>query len=205
MRLGILGPAEGDLTALGRAAQVLLDEMQADKILYLGDDDGLDKVVAGWARDLVGADPGDEGLWSRAAARCAEATPAEIDQFVSSERARLRLKVFATLPKGSRTIEILDGRVALFVFDKAVLDEEDIVAASLLVFGKSDEPLVRHVGARTFVSPGPINAAEGGVALLDDGSGGVRVEVLRAGTTKVLQSEQVGQSSGGRMRVQRGP
>jgi hypothetical protein len=205
MRLGILGPAQGDLTALGRAAQALLDETQADKILYLGDDDGLDKVVAGWAHDLVGADPGDEGLWSRAAARCAEGTPADIDKFVSSERARLRLQVFATLPKGSRTIEILDGRVALFVFDKGVLDEEDIVAASLLVFGKSDVPLVRRVGARTFVSPGPIGSPDGGVALLDDGSGGIRVEVLRAGTTKVLLSDQIGQSSGGRMRVQRDP
>ncbi len=205
MRLGILGPALGDLTGLGKAAQALLDEMQADKILYLGDDDGLDKVVAGWARDLVGADPGDEELFNRAAASCAEGSPADIDQFVSSERARLRLKVFATLSKGSRTIEILDGRVALFVHDKAVLDEEDIVAASLLVFGKSDEPLLRRVGARTFVSPGPISAPEGGTALLDDGNGGIRVEVLRAGTSKVTMSDQIGQSSGGRMRVQRGP
>jgi hypothetical protein len=204
MRLGILGPAQGDLNALGRAAQVLLDDLSADKILYLGDDDGLDKVVAGWARDLVGADPGDEGLFNRAAARCAQGSPADIDQFVSAERARLRLKVFATLPKGSRTIEILDGRVALFVYDKGVLDEEDIVAASLLVFGKSDEPLVRKVGVRTFVSPGPISAPDGGAALLDDGAGGIRVELLRAGTTKVAMSDQIGQSSGSKMRVQRG-
>jgi hypothetical protein len=204
MRLGILGPAQGDLAGLGRAAQVLLDEVQAEKILYLGDDDAIDSVISDWARELVGADPGDAALFDRAAASCAAGTPADIDKFVASERARLRLKVFATLPKDSRTIEILDGRVALFVYDKGALDEEDIVAASLLVFGKSDVALVKRVGARTFVSPGPISAPDGGVVLLDDGAGGIRVDVFAAGTTRSTMSDQVGQSNAARMRVQRG-
>ena len=134
------------------------------------------------------------------------ARPPTIDKFVSSERARLHSQVFATLPKGSRTIEILDGRVALFVFDKAVLDEEDIAAASVLVFGKSDDatrPPRRRAHLR-LARPDRL-ARTAASRLLDDGGGGIRVEVLRAGTTKVLLSDQIGQSSGGRMRVQRDP
>src|SRR5262249_4916695 len=101
--------------------------------------------------------------------------------FVDCERARLRLKVFVSLPSGSRrTIEILDGRVVLLVHDKATLDEEDIAAATLLVFGKSSEPMIRRAGSRIFVSPGPIAVAGGGSALLDDGAGGVRIEIINS-------------------------
>lgn len=181
MRLGILGPAQGDLPALARAAQHLLDDLKADRILYLSDDDALDLVVASWARDLVGSDPSEQVLYERAAARCALASPREIDEFVAHERARHRLKVFSSLPSSPRrTIEILDGRVVLFVFDKATLDEEDIAAASVLVFGKSTGPVIKRVGSRIFLSPGPIQSADGGRALLDDRDGGVRIRLIDA-------------------------
>jgi hypothetical protein len=203
MRLGILGPAAGDLGALARAAQLLLDDVQAEKIIYLGDDDALDRMVAEWARDLVGSDPGDEGLFARAAARCASAEPQAIDAFVASESARLRLRVFAALPKGSRTIEILDGRVVLFVYDKATLDEEDIVAASILVFGKGDSPVVHRVGTRVFVAPGPVSD-KGGAVVLDDGAGGVRIEVMSGTTGAVVATEHFGQQRESKIRVQGG-
>ena len=203
MRLGILGPAQGDLPALARGAQLLLDEAHADKVIYLSDDDALDHVVAGWARGLVGADPSEAALFARAA-RCAEASPEAIDAFVASERARIRLRVLASLPPGQRTIEILDGRVALFVFDKGTLDEEDILPASVLVFGKSTAPLIKKVGARTFLSPGPIGES-GGMALLDDGGGGVRIELWNV-RGAVTAREMIGAPlSGAKMRVQGGP
>src|SRR6185369_15361056 len=135
-----------------------------------------------WARDLVGADPTEEALFTRAAARCANASPGEIDHFVEGERARLRLKMFVSLPSRSRrAVEILDGRVVLLVHDKATLDEEDIAAAQILVFGKSAEPMIRRVGPRMFVAPGPIATGDGGSALLDDGGGGgIRIEIINA-------------------------
>ncbi|MGK3964857.1 hypothetical protein WMF38_11885 [Sorangium sp. So ce118] len=202
MRLGVLGPAQGDLPALARGAQHLLDEGHAERVIYIAEDDALDRVVEGWAQSLVGANPTEGALFDRAARR-ATATPEELDAFVASERARLRLKVLMSLPPGQRTIEILDGRVALFVFDKAALDEEDIVAASLLVFGKSSEPLIKKVGPRTFFSPGPIGS-EGGTALLDDGQGGVRIEVMNA-SGAVTAREMVGSSAASpRLRVQGG-
>lgn len=202
MRLGVLGPAQGDLPALARGAQHLLDEGHAERVIYVAEDDALDRVVEGWAQHLVGANPTAGALFDRAA-RCATATPEAIDAFVASERARLRLQVLMSLPPGQRTIEILDGRVALFVFDKAALDEEDIVAASLLVFGKSPEPLIKRVGPRTFFSPGPIGS-DGGRALLDDGQGGVRIEVMNS-SGAVTAREIVGPpAAGSRLRVQGG-
>jgi hypothetical protein len=122
---------------LARAAQILVDEAHAERVIYVADDGALEQVVVSWASEIVGANPSGEVLFDRAAARCARGTPDEIDLFVEGERARLRLEVFMSLPSGRRTVEILDGRVVLFVFDKAHLDEEDIVAAQLIVFGKA--------------------------------------------------------------------
>jgi hypothetical protein len=206
MRLGILGPAGGDMIGLARAAQLLLDEAHAEKVIYLSDDGALERVVVSWAREIVGTDPSDATFFERAAARCAKAAPGEIDQFVEGERARLRLGVFVSLPSGqSRTIEILDGKVVLFVYDKAMLDEEDISAAQLLVFGKAREPLIRRVGQRVFMTPGPIGCPTGGTALLDDGVGGIRVEILGPGGV-VTAHEHVGgpRAAGSKMRVQGG-
>src|SRR4051794_25513144 len=101
MRLGILGPAYDDMIGLARAAQHLLDEAHAEKVIYLSGDGALERVVVSWARELVGADPSGEGLWKRAAMRCSRATPDEIDRFVEGERARQRLNVFYSLPSGN--------------------------------------------------------------------------------------------------------
>lgn len=204
MRLGILGPACDDMIGLARAAQLLLDEAHVEKVIYLGDDGALERVVVSWARDIVGDNPSGEAVFKRAADRCAGATPAEIDDFVESERARFRLNVLMSLPSGhSRTIEILDGRVVLLVYDKAMLDEEDIAAAQLLVFGKSREPLIKRVGARLFLTPGPIGSAQGGAAVLDDGADGLRIEILGPGGV-VTAHDQIGGPRPGKLRVQGG-
>jgi hypothetical protein len=207
MRFGILGPAQGDLPALARGAQQLLDEARADKVLYLSDDDALDQVVAGWAQGLVGANAEEAALFDRAAAKCAVASHAEVDAFVASERARLRLKVLVSLPASpGRTIEFLDGRVVLFVYDKAALDEEDIVAASLLVFGKSQESMIKKVGTRTFMAPGWVTSETGGRALLDDASGGLRIEIFNAkGIVTAREFIGAPPRSGAKFKVQGGP
>jgi hypothetical protein len=203
MRLGILGPAHGDLQALARGAQYLLDEARADKIIYLSDDDAMDQVVAAWASGLVEDDPGEGALFDRAAARGSNASAEELDVFVQREQARLRLSVFVSLPGApKRTIEILDGRVVLFVDDKAMLDEEDIAAAALLVFGKSAEPVVKRVGARTFLSPGPVGGPTGGRVVLDDGGGGIRIEIIDPQGAVTAREHLDPPRHSGRMRIQ---
>jgi hypothetical protein len=178
MRLGLLGPASGDVGALGRAAEYLLNSARVHRAIYLGNDGALDRAVAAWARKLVGDDPSDGGAWRRAADVALGGTPEEIDLFVSTERARLRLKALEALPSApygegearqvARTIEMIGDRVAVLIFDKAQLDEEDILAANILLYGKSDTPLVKRIGARWFVSPGTIGCEGGGLAVLDD-------------------------------------
>ena len=143
------------------------------------------------ARQIVGLDPTDHALFDRAARRCAAATGEEIEKFVDAERARARLRVLTSLPPApKRTIELLDGRIVCLLFDKALLDEEDILGASVIVFGKSAAPLVRRVGSRVFVAPGTIGVEGGGLAILDDEGGGIRIEV-RDGTGQVALSEHV--------------
>ena len=188
MRLGLLGPAGGDVAALGRAAEFLLNGVRVHRAIYLGQDGALDRAVAAWARKLVGDDPSDDGAWKRAADIALTGTPAAIDRFVATERARLRLKALEALPEHvSRTIEMVGDRVAVLIYDKAQLDEEDILAANILAFGKSDGPLIQKIGTRWFVSPGPIGAG-GGLAVLDDEQDEVVVSIFEA-TGKLARRE----------------
>ena len=84
MRLGLLGPATDSVDVLERAARFLHNEAGAERVIYLGLDGALDRVVEGWAESLVGADAGDQRLFGRAAERCAKATPIEISETLSA-------------------------------------------------------------------------------------------------------------------------
>jgi hypothetical protein len=209
MRLGIIGPAKGDTRAVARAAECLLDVVGVQRVLYLAADGTLDMVVRAWARSLVGNNPNEDSLLARATVRCANASPEAIDAFVAAERARGRLRALVSLPEGSRrTVEFFDGRVALFMYDKSILDEDDVVGATLFVYGRSNEPKVKRIGSRMFITPGPLAGPQGGLAVLSEGpSGGVKVE-LRNLDGSVLVEEMLGGTGsmlpGIKMRVQGG-
>lgn len=202
MRLGLLGPAGPDVGALGRAAEFLLNGARVHRAIYLGNDGALDRAVAAWARKLVGDDPSDDGAWKRAAEIALGGTAEQLDKFVSTERARLRLKSLEALPEEvSRTIEMVGDRVAVLIHDKALLDEEDILAANLLFFGKSDGPLIRKIGARWFVTPGPIGCEGGGIAVLDDEKDDITITIYDS-AGKATQIEALSVSRAPKMRVQ---
>ena len=174
MQLGLLGPSSGHDQALERAAEFLHKERGVDRALYLGVDNCLDRIVSGWAAKLVGADPDQSALWTRVTEQCLHGSAEQIEGFIERERERQRLKVFESLPgESTRAIELLNGKVAVLIYDKAYLDEEDILPATLLVFGKSREALVRRVGRRWFVSPGSFS--EAGVMIVDDHDNGIHV------------------------------
>lgn len=202
MRLGLLGPYSGDITALGRAAEFLLNGARVHRAIYLGNDGALDRAVAAWARKLVGDDPTDENAWRRAADAAVSGGHEAIDKFVATERARMRLKKLETLPEGAqRTIEMISDRVAVLIHDKALLDEEDILAANLLCFGKSDAPLVKKIGTRWFVSPGPIGSPGGGAAVLDDEQDEIVVTIYD-GAGKASNREVLAVARTAKVRVQ---
>ena len=169
MRLGLLGPADGDLAGLARGAEFLLNVAHVERAIYLGNDRSLEAAVVSWAMRLVGHDPTDEGAWEQAAELALRGSTSEIDWFVRAQRARLRLRALESLPSGqSRTIEMIGDRVAILLYDKGLLDEEDIFAAHLLIYGLSEGPLVKRIGTRWFLTPGPIGKDSGGVAILDE-------------------------------------
>ena len=170
MRLGLLGPANGDLAALARCAEYLLNSAKVTRAIYLGGDDALEDTVALWAESLVGPNPSDGGVWERALVAAATGTPEQIDTFLRAERARMRLKSLEGLPPDElRTVEMFGDRVAVLIHDKARLDEEDIFSATFLVYGRSSGPLVKRIGPRWFLTPGPVGATGGGAVLDDTG------------------------------------
>lgn len=186
MRLAILGPAEGNRSILRDRARFTMDRLSADRILYLGVDGLLDDVVREWASEIVDGDPSDAAVWKRAVETCATSDHRTIDAFLHRERQRAALKKFACLPHPqARTVEMFQGLLTVIIFDKALLDEEDILPATLLVFGKGKEPLVHRVGQRTFISPGPLAHPQGGVALLADEDGEIFASIYGPGGEKV--------------------
>jgi hypothetical protein len=171
-RLGLLGPVRRDspdaATALETAASFLLSKQSVARAIYLGDDDALDRVVEEWARRLFGSDPSDDGVWQRAAELVEDGGPAEIEAFVSAERERRKLRIFESLPRPTlRSLEMIGDRVTVLIYDKSLLDEEDIFPAALLIYGKGDAPLARRIGTRWFLSPGRLSDA-GGVCVLEE-------------------------------------
>ena len=205
MRLGLLGPAEGNVDGLGRAAELLVDILKVERAVYLGNDGALDEVVAAWAARLVDSDPSDDAAWSRAARIALRGSPEEIDAFVLKERARQRLRVLEGLSRGgdARTIEMIGDRVAVLLYDKGDLDEEDIFAATLLVYGKSPEPLVKKVGTRWFMTPGVIGCAGGGIGLLDDGGEEIVASIHALDGSRTL-TETIAVARAAKMKIQGG-
>jgi hypothetical protein len=187
VRLGLIGPANGDLAALARAAEFLLNGAKVTRAIYLGADEAIEETVALWAESLVGPDPSDEGVWERAFTVAPTGTPEQIDTFLRGERARLRLKSLERLPPDElRTVEMFGDRVAVLIHDKALLDEEDIFSAAFLIYGKGDSPLLKKIGQRWFITPGPAGGQGHGAIVLDDAGEEVVATLFDAGGNAAL-------------------
>jgi hypothetical protein len=166
-RIGFLGPAEGDLARLERAASFLLTREHVVRAVYLGGDGALDRCVVAWAKRLVGEDPTDEGAWRRAAEVSVSGSPEQIDRFVAGERERLRLRALATLPEDAPyAFETVGDLVVLVTFDLSVLTEEDLAPAHVVVVGDTPAPSLEERGTRWVLELGPLGPG-GGVAVLD--------------------------------------
>jgi hypothetical protein len=172
MRLVLLGPAEGHIAALEAAARFVASTKSVDRAVYLGVDGALDAIVKGWAADLVGENPSEQGVWRRAVRACLRADAPAIDRYLEAERGRRELRIFESLPDAeTRVVEMLGGALAVLIHDKGHLNEEDMLPARLLLFGKSKPAVVKQVGQRWFVSPGSFE--EAGIMMLDDTDDGI--------------------------------
>lgn len=170
MRIGLLGPAEDDQAEFREAVSFLLNDAEADQIVYLGQGDFAERAIEAWIAEIGGEDAEAEFL-ARAADLAQSGSPAEIDALLESDSLLTELaRIRKIPPPPARAIEMLDDRVVLFVHDKGVLDEDDIANAQLIVYGKGAEADIRRFGKRVFFTPGPL--CGGRVGILESSSEG---------------------------------
>lgn len=185
-----MGPAPDQKDLLAEAARKMQKDLGVDRVLYLGSDRMLDMVVGHWAEELVGPRASDLTLMQRATDKCLDATPAEIDAFLAAERERSELRMFQSLAgERTRSVELIGGKVAVMLYDKAHLEEEDILPATLLIFGKSREPLIKLIGRRWFLSPGSF--PNHGIMIVDDAEEKLRAFVYDSDCQQVQTQELV--------------
>ncbi|MCB9635660.1 MAG: hypothetical protein H6721_26370 [Sandaracinus sp.] len=165
MRIGLIGPAvSSDDDALRDAVEFLLGDAEAELAVYLGDDDAADRFANRLQRDLRGPDA--RPFLDRAVDLACEGTPEQLLEALDADRQLHRLERLRALPPApARAVEIIGDRIVLMVHDKRVLDEDDIANATMIVYGRSDELLLKRFGPRYFFSPGPL--AGGKVGLLE--------------------------------------
>jgi hypothetical protein len=188
MRIGFLGPAQGDLESIERSASFLLRERVA-RVVYLSHDGALDSCVVAWAARLVGADPTDDGAWSRAAEVAISGSADDLDAFVTSERQRLRLRALVSLPEGSPcSLETLGDLTILMTDNAGLLSEEDLSHAALIVDGASVDPILELRGQRWWLAPGHLGV-RGGVAVIDTHAPVPTVVVYDIEQREVLRGE----------------
>jgi hypothetical protein len=170
MRVGIIGPAE-DPQVLREACEFLLGDAGVEQAIYLGTDDTVDQVVSAWSAEMMGegdAEDAERAFLNRAARLAGSGTSAEIRALLEADAQLQRLRALHRLPPApARAIEMVEDRIVIAVHDKAILDEEDIANAHVIVYGKSDQPVFKRFGPRCFFTPGPLGDRKVGILEVD--------------------------------------
>jgi len=195
MRIGLIGPALDSKPKLERALELLSGDGAMRQIIYLGGDDAAGQVVA--ARARVGLDA--DTFLRRAAQLAPRGSADEIVQLLAEERNTSRLGLIRRLPEPpARAIEMMDKWIVLAVHDKAVLDEDDISNAHIIVYGRAEEASLDRFGPRCFFTPGPLSLDQlGCLELMPQGHVEVRLLDLDG---NLLWSEPL-YASGGKLVV----
>jgi hypothetical protein len=166
MRIGLLGPAEGNLALLREAGEFLLGDCGVDQAIYLGADEAVRAVVDGWADQVMGGSASEEAFLEEALALALDGDASSIQALLTRDRDVRRLSALRCLPPPpARAVEVFDDKVVLFVHEKSLLDEEDIANAFLVVYGRSKACALHRFGPRTFFTPGPLKA--GRIAVIE--------------------------------------
>jgi hypothetical protein len=195
MRIGLIGPENGTRDDLERALSLCVDDPEVRQVIYLGSDDAAGEIVERWARERLGP----EQFLARGAELACSGSPDEIGALLREEDAAQRLMAVRRLPDPpARAIEMMDTWLVLAVHDKAVLEEDDIANAHVIVYGRAKEAAIKRFGPRCFFTPGPIAGGKlGMLSLRADGQLDVSLLDLRG---EVLATEAL-QAGAGRLVV----
>ncbi len=159
MRIGVIGPADDVEEGFREAVSFLLGDADVEQVVYLGTGDFVERAIESWASERA-----EETFLERAALLAQRGRPDEIELLLEADTSRSRLEFVRKLPPfPARAIEMMDDRMVLFVHDKAILNEEDIANAQLIVYGRASESDLRRFGQRTFFTPGPLCCGRVGV------------------------------------------
>jgi hypothetical protein len=183
MRMGIIGQAGGSPVALRRAIELFLTDPQVKQIIYVGDDAAIDQAVADFQRENL-----DEDEFLRRSVELAcSGTAEQIEGLLEADQEAQRLSMLRRLPDPpARAIELFEKWIVLCVHDKAILDEDDVANAHVIVYGKADEADFKRFGPRSFLTPGPLEKGRvGRVSLRADG--GLEVSLLDLDGNSVLR------------------
>jgi hypothetical protein len=161
MRLGLIGPADKDATALEQAAKLLICDFEVDAVIYLAEDQALRTFVA-----THEPHDGERSIEQRVADVAATGSPADIEDVLRRLRGARYLEKLRVAPAApTRALEMIDDRIVLIVRHKSSIAEEDIVNSNVVVYGDAKQLMFKRFGPRCFFSPGPLSS--GHVGLLD--------------------------------------
>jgi hypothetical protein len=196
MRFGFIGPAGSDARLLEQAVELLINDLEAETVIYLGADEAI--------RDFITSHQSakrEQSFEEQVARIAATGSPSEIIDVVRSLRGARYLERLSVLPQPpANLIEMIDDRIILLVRTKASIGEEDVINSNVVVYGDASKLTFKRYGPRCFFSPGPL--VEGGhVGTLDDEaeSGGVTLKALDLAGT-VSWAEPI-QGRGAKMKV----
>jgi hypothetical protein len=105
-------------------------------------------------------------------------------------------------PPPSRAVEMFDDRVVLMVYDKGVLDEDDVANATAIVWGNAVDAVLKPIGPRAFLTPGAVTAPSGPHVAMVEYSEEAIVCSLRDKTGKATQEHRISLARAGKMGVQ---
>ncbi|MEM6962752.1 MAG: hypothetical protein AAF355_04415 [Myxococcota bacterium] len=156
-RIGLVGPCFSDPKILRRALEFLLDEASADEVIYLGVDGKIDRIMREWIDEVTHGRFDEVRFLDYAAQLILRGSADEIAELLDADQKVTRLRKIRSVPRPpERDVEMVSDRIVLVVYDKAILDEDDIANATLIVYGKSSEVFLKQFGPRYFFTPGPL-------------------------------------------------
>ena len=174
MKIGVVGPTE-DVDGCRAALLMLLRDHAVDQAVFLGTDAVLDGAVEGLGEALERA---REQAFLDEAVRTAETgTPDAIRALLEADDRSVGLGAVRKIPAPpARAVELVGDRIVLWIHDKALLDEDDIANASLIVHARSERGEVRRFGKRAFATPGPLTG--GHLLVIEPGAEGLVVSLV---------------------------
>jgi hypothetical protein len=167
MRMGIIGPAAGARDELRAAIKLFLSDPEQKQIIYLGEDSAIEDMVTEFAREQLD----DHEFLRRGVELACSGSADDIEGLLAQDREAQRVSLLRRLPAAPAcAIEMMEKWIILAVHDKAVLEEDDVANAHVIVYGQAPEADFKRIGPFSFLTPGPLQRGKiGSIALREDG------------------------------------